>query len=322
MALKFYAIKNGRKPGIYTNWPQAQAQVKGFSGAKYKSFPTKEEALAYLNDVTSSDSNSIVENVSSTNADLVNKCNSIGSDETGKGEIFRSLIVTASFVSSDNVETLEKMGVKDSKAYGKNPEKLAEIGRALCGIDSEYDIDWNELKKGIFTRTDYASTLTIMLPNKEYESIHTETYNQDSILVDYHLKAIEMLSDAIKNGSVEYIVIDDFMNNNRTSKKRAPKYQKLQDTIADVAADAKLLIETKADARFMSVSAASIISTYFEQLYLRHLSEILLTVHGVDIKVPDGPINEKVRSFIKYLKANGHDEFFYEYAKVSYVKNL
>ena len=129
-------------------------------------------------------------------------------------------------------------------------------------------------------------------------------------------------ADAIKNGSVEYIVIDDFMNNNRTSKKRAPKYQKLQDTIADVAADAKLLIETKADARFMSVSAASIISTYFEQLYLRHLSEILLTVHGVDIKVPDGPINEKVRSFIKYLKANGHDEFFYEYAKVSYVKNL
>ncbi len=45
---KFYAIAAGRKPGIYTNWPAAQAQVMGFAGAKYKGFATRAEAEAWL----------------------------------------------------------------------------------------------------------------------------------------------------------------------------------------------------------------------------------------------------------------------------------
>lgn len=46
---KFYAIRVGRKPGIYTTWPEAQKQVIKFAGAQYKSFPTKAEAEAYIN---------------------------------------------------------------------------------------------------------------------------------------------------------------------------------------------------------------------------------------------------------------------------------
>ena len=49
MAKKFYAVKQGKKPGIYMTWDQCKAQVHGFSGAIYKSFPTKEEAEAYIN---------------------------------------------------------------------------------------------------------------------------------------------------------------------------------------------------------------------------------------------------------------------------------
>lgn len=45
---KFYAIAVGAKPGIYTSWPAAHAQVKGFPGAKYKGFPTKNEAEQWL----------------------------------------------------------------------------------------------------------------------------------------------------------------------------------------------------------------------------------------------------------------------------------
>ncbi len=45
---KFYAIAAGRKPGIYTKWPDAQAQVMGFAGAKYKGFATKAEAEAWI----------------------------------------------------------------------------------------------------------------------------------------------------------------------------------------------------------------------------------------------------------------------------------
>ena len=47
---KFYAVAVGVRPGIYGNWPEAEAQVKGFGGAKYKGFVTREEAVDYLVD--------------------------------------------------------------------------------------------------------------------------------------------------------------------------------------------------------------------------------------------------------------------------------
>lgn len=48
MASKFYAVKNGRKPGIYRTWPDAQKQVAGFSGAQFKSFLTEKEAQDFI----------------------------------------------------------------------------------------------------------------------------------------------------------------------------------------------------------------------------------------------------------------------------------
>lgn len=45
---KFYAVKNGKVPGIYTDWPSAQAQVQGWSKPKHKSFPTRYEAQVWL----------------------------------------------------------------------------------------------------------------------------------------------------------------------------------------------------------------------------------------------------------------------------------
>ncbi len=50
---KFYAVKVGSAPGIYLSWAEAEPLVKGFPGAKYKSFPTREEAEAFLNTGTS-----------------------------------------------------------------------------------------------------------------------------------------------------------------------------------------------------------------------------------------------------------------------------
>ncbi|HCT89768.1 MAG TPA: RNase H [Lachnospiraceae bacterium] len=48
MAKKFYAVRKGKVPGIYTSWDLCREQVHGFSSAEYKSFPTKEEAEAYM----------------------------------------------------------------------------------------------------------------------------------------------------------------------------------------------------------------------------------------------------------------------------------
>ena len=48
--MKYYAVKKGRHPGIYDSWQACQEQINGFSGAIYKSFPSKDEAEAFLTD--------------------------------------------------------------------------------------------------------------------------------------------------------------------------------------------------------------------------------------------------------------------------------
>jgi ribonuclease HI len=45
---KFYAVKVGKVPGIYTNWPECQKNVTGFSGACYKSFSKRADAEAFI----------------------------------------------------------------------------------------------------------------------------------------------------------------------------------------------------------------------------------------------------------------------------------
>lgn len=46
--VKYYGVKKGLVPGVYTSWDECKAQVDGFSGAEYKSFKTEEEANDYV----------------------------------------------------------------------------------------------------------------------------------------------------------------------------------------------------------------------------------------------------------------------------------
>lgn len=48
MPKKYYAVRQGRIPGIYTAWDECSKQVNGYSGAVYKSFTTIEDAQAFL----------------------------------------------------------------------------------------------------------------------------------------------------------------------------------------------------------------------------------------------------------------------------------
>ena len=46
--MPFYAVRKGRKPGIYTTWSETQKQINGFSGSQYKKFVKKADAQAYM----------------------------------------------------------------------------------------------------------------------------------------------------------------------------------------------------------------------------------------------------------------------------------
>ena len=45
---KYYAVREGHKPGIYRTWDEAKAQIFKYSGATYKSFKTLAEAEAFM----------------------------------------------------------------------------------------------------------------------------------------------------------------------------------------------------------------------------------------------------------------------------------
>lgn len=46
--MKYYAVKNGKRPGIYNTWEECKAQVHGYPSAKYKKFNTEVEALEFM----------------------------------------------------------------------------------------------------------------------------------------------------------------------------------------------------------------------------------------------------------------------------------
>lgn len=49
------AVKKGRNIGVFDTWDECRSNVIGFSGAIYKSFPTLEEAKAFVNGNDSAD---------------------------------------------------------------------------------------------------------------------------------------------------------------------------------------------------------------------------------------------------------------------------
>lgn len=48
MAEKYYAVRKGVRTGIFRTWEECRASVSGFSGAEYKSFPTRGQAMEFL----------------------------------------------------------------------------------------------------------------------------------------------------------------------------------------------------------------------------------------------------------------------------------
>ncbi|TPR24603.1 hypothetical protein DY120_04805 [Apilactobacillus micheneri] len=75
---KYYAVKKGRKPGIYQTWSDTQKQVSGFSGAQFKSFATKKEAQTFIKPNDAKKSNQSSEIIVYTDGGSRNHGNKLG----------------------------------------------------------------------------------------------------------------------------------------------------------------------------------------------------------------------------------------------------
>ena len=110
----------------------------------------------------------------------------IGSDEVGTGDYFGPIVVTACYVSKDNIEFLTNLGVRDSKKI--TDEKIASIAPSII--------------KNI-------PYVTYILNNEDYNKLSSVDSNMNKIKAILHNKVlIELIRK--ENPNYEKIVIDEF----------------------------------------------------------------------------------------------------------------
>lgn len=101
---KYYAVLRGRRTGIFLSWRECEKQIKGFSGAVYKSFETRSQAELALKTGSFGQTNS-GSSSSKTSTSLLNQSTS---KSTGK-PIIESICVDAA--CSGNPGAVEYQGV-------------------------------------------------------------------------------------------------------------------------------------------------------------------------------------------------------------------
>ena len=174
----------------------------------------------------------------------------IGSDEVGTGDYFGPIVVTATFVSKENITYLKELGVRDSKKITDN--KINEIAPKIIKV---------------------IPYVTYILDNSSYNNLKDEDRNLNKIKSILHNK---VLTNLIKKDNYPYkkIIIDQFVY---------PK--KFYEHIKDCKEQIKnVTFITKAEDQAMSVAAAAVISRY---IFLKEIKKMSTEI-GMDIPLGAG----------------------------------
>ena len=156
---KYYAVRVGKIPGIYSTWEECKAQVDGVSGASYKSFPSLEEAEHYIQkadendakittavDLSSVDFNAQVESCISALCENELIAFVDGSyDATGEKSAFGAII----FSQGGNRDVLYK---SFTKQLGEEFISLRNVAAELEGVKEaiNWAIQYNKTKISIY----------------------------------------------------------------------------------------------------------------------------------------------------------------------------
>lgn len=164
------------------------------------------------------------------------RINSIGSDEVGTGDYFGPIVVTASYVSKENIDFLLDLKVKDSK-------KLTD--------DQILKIVPEIIKKIPYH--------TFILKNEEYNNHKNNNINMNQMKAILHNKVLYELKQ--KNYNYDYIVVDQF----EPPKSYFSHIYKSTRKVTDI------LFLTKAEDQCLSVACSSLISRY---IFLKEMDKL------------------------------------------------
>ena len=164
------------------------------------------------------------------------RINSIGSEEVGTGDYFGPIVVTASYVSKENIDFLLDLKVKDSK-------KLT-------------DDQIIKIVPQIIQRIPYH---TLILNNQDYNNYNQDNMNMNQMKAILHNKVLYELKS--KNYAYDYIVVDQFEPPKSYYNHIAKSTKKVQD----------IFFLTKAEDQCLSVACSSLISRY---IFLREMHKL------------------------------------------------
>lgn len=164
------------------------------------------------------------------------RINSIGSDEVGTGDYFGPIVVTASYVSKENIDFLLDLKVKDSKKLTDN-QILKIVPQIIKKIPYH----------------------TFILKNEEYNNHKNNNINMNQMKAILHNKVLYEIKQQGYN--YDYIVVDQF----EPPKSYYSHIYKATKKVTDI------FFLTKAEDQCLSVACSSLISRY---IFLKEMDKL------------------------------------------------
>ena len=204
------------------------------------------------------------------NDSIYHNINSVGSDEVGTGDYFGPIVVSSTYVTKDDVEYLDSLGVMDSKKI--TDEKIMKIAPLIA------------------KRIKYKS---LILNNKDYNNFHSKDYNMNKIKAILHNKVLyQMIHE--ENPKYDVIMVDEFA-------KEARYYDYIKDS-PNIQRNITFL--TKAEDKCLSVACASIISRY---LFIKEFDKLSDSIH---IPLPKGAGSEVDKIGQEIVEKYGQEKLY------------
>lgn len=202
----------------------------------------------------------------------------IGSDEVGNGSYFGPLVVCAAYASKNQLPTLKKLGVKDSKML--NDKQILDLAPKIKEL-----VFYQEL---------------VVMPQK-YNQIQPD-YNAVHMKVALHNQCLHLLLEKISPQQPEAILIDQFVQESTYRKY----LKKEKNSVTQ-----NLYFITKGEQYHLAVAAASIIC---RAEFLQKLQQLSLEI-GFDL--PSGAGTQSDKQAAKIIKQGGVD-LLSHYAKLHF----
>lgn len=223
-----------------------------FSGDRNKII---DEALIFID-------NPVVIDEKTINKNYLDNSYQIGTDEVGVGDFFGPLVVAATYVTPENLNLIEKLGIKDSKKL--TDTKILEIGP----IVEKY----------------FLHEVCLCSPKKLVD-LKNNGWNMHKIMANLHNTAQNNLLSKIKVNPSTKIYIDEFSNENLYFKYLVTNKPNLP-----------IHFETKGESLYPSVACSSVLARYHFLKIWEKMNEYFKT------EIPKGAGEEVDKTVQKLLR--------------------